>query len=103
MINLRYGKSQIDDEGTRKIDDRLYILNRFLYDLGDEGSIFKLFSNIRLRTQVDKGYDYGANEDGADGLISRFFAPAYFTEDIGLAYIPDGHISYEKALGLKQT
>src|SRR5690625_6665729 len=55
LINLRYGKSQIDDEGTRKIDDRLYIQNRFLYDLGDEGSIFKLLSNIRLRTQFEIG------------------------------------------------
>ena len=103
LINLRYGKSQIDDEGTRKIDDRLYIQNRFLYDLGDEGSIFTLFSNIRLRTQFDKGYDYDANEDGSDRLISRFFAPAYFTEDIGLAYIPNDNFTYEMGFGLQQT
>src|SRR5690625_4048209 len=103
LINQRYGKSQTDDAGTRKTDDRLYIQNRFLYDLGDEGSIFNLFSNTRLRTQFDKGYDYGANEDGSDRLISRFFAPAYFTEDIGLAYIPNDNFTYEMGFGLQQT
>lgn len=103
LINLRYGRSQIEDEGTRKIDDRFYIHNRFLYDLGDSESDFKLFSNIRFRTQFDRGYNYGANEDGSDQLISRFFAPAYFSEDIGLAYVPNDNFTYEMGLGLQQT
>lgn len=103
LINLRYGRSHIESEGTRKIDDRLYIHNRFLYDLGDATSDFKLFSNIRFRSQFDQGYNYGANEDGSDQLISSFFAPAYFTEDIGLAYIPNDNFTYEMGLGLQQT
>lgn len=103
LINMRYGRSQIENEGTRKIDDRLYIQNRFLYDLGETGSDFKLFGNIRFRSQFDRGYDYGANEDGSDQLISSFFAPAYFSEDIGLAYIPNDNFTYEMGLGLQQT
>lgn len=104
LANFRYGKTRIEDEGVRKINDRIYIKNRFLYDLGpNSDSDFKLFGNIDLRTQIDKGYDYGSGENGDDVLISQFFAPAYFTESAGIAYIPTELFSFEVGLGLKQT
>lgn len=103
LFHSRYGKTKVQDEGTRKIADRLLILNRFLYDLGDEESEFKLFSNIRMRTQFDDGFNYGAGEDGADLKISGFMAPAYFNQEAGLAYIPNENFSLEAGLGLQQT
>lgn len=104
-FNTRYGKSKVQDEGIRKIDDRLSVRNRFLYDLSDDedGGDFKLFGNLNLRTQFDKGFDYGAGPNGEDILISRFFAPAYLSENAGLAYIPDEYFSVEAGLGLQQT
>jgi hypothetical protein len=103
LANFRYGKTKIEDEGTRKIDDRLLILNRFLYDLGEENSNLKAFAKIRIRTQFDKGFNYAAGENGEDILISKFLAPAYFTEDIGIAYVPSEFFSFEAGLGLQQT
>ncbi len=103
LLDTRFGKTRIQDEGTRKIDDRLLLKNRFLYDLGGEESDFKLFANIRFRTQFDKGFDYASGEDGSNTLISNFMAPAYFTQDAGLAYVPVSYFSVEAGLGLQQT
>lgn len=103
LSNFRYGKTKVENEGTRKIDDRLLILNKFLYDLGQEDSDFKLFGQIRIRTQFDKGFNYSADSAEEDELISKFMAPAFFTEDIGIAYIPTHYFSFEAGLGLQQT
>lgn len=103
LFDTRYGKTQIENEGTRKISDRLYLLNRFLYTPNQENPELKLFANLIFRTQFDKGYDYGAAEDGGDMLISKFMAPAYFSENIGVAYMPTDFFSVEAGLGLKQT
>ena len=103
LVNARFGKTKVQNEGVRKIDDRLFIKNRFLYDLGDDQSDFKLFGNIKIRTQFDDGFDYGKGPDGSDLKISSFMAPAYFTQDAGLAYIPNETFSVELGLGLQQT
>ncbi len=100
LANARFGKTRIENEGIRKIDDRLFIINRFLYDLGEDDSDFKIFANIRFRTQFDKGFNYGAEPIE---MISNFLAPAYFTQDAGLAYIPGPMFSFEAGLGLQQT
>ena len=100
LANARFGKTKIENEGIRKIDDRLFILNRFLYDLSEDESDFKLYANIRFRTQFDKGFNYGAEPKR---LISKFLAPAYFNQDAGLAYIPGPMFSFEAGLGLQQT
>lgn len=103
LLDTRYGKTRIENEGTRKISDRLYFLNRFLYTLNEENPELKLFTNLVFRTQFDKGYDYGAAEGEGNILISKFMAPAYFNENVGLAYIPSDIFSVEAGLGLKQT
>lgn len=103
LINTRYGKTKIQDEGTRKIDDRLSLKNRFLYDLGEEDSDFKIFSNLNFRTQFDKGFNYGSGPEGENILISDFMAPAYFNQNAGLAYIPTENFIFEAGLGLQQT
>lgn len=103
QFDTRYGKTKIENDGTRKISDRLYLLNRFLYTLNEENPELKLFANLTFRTQFDKGYDYGAAEEGGDILISKFMAPAYFNESIGLAWVPSDIFTVEAGLGLKQT
>lgn len=103
LFHSRFGKTKVQDEGIRKIDDRLFILNRFLYDLRDVEVEFKLFSNIKMRSQYDDGFKYGAGEDGSDLKISGFLAPVYFNQDAGVAYIPNERFSVEAGLGLQQT
>lgn len=103
LVHARFGKTKVQNEGVRKIDDRLFIKNRFLFDLGNDQSDFKIFGNFRIRTQFDQGFDYGKGPDGSDLKISSFMAPAYFTQDAGLAYIPNESFSVELGLGLQQT
>lgn len=103
MVNARFGKTKVEDEGVRKIDDRLFIKNKFLYDLAEDDSDFKLYGNIKFSTQFDDGFNYGSGEDGSDLKISGFLSPAYFTQDAGLAYIPNETFSVELGLGLQQT
>ncbi len=103
LLDTRFGQTRIQDEGVRKIDDRLFLMNRFLFDLGNEDSDFKIFGNIRFRTQFAEGFNYGAVPDGGNILISNFLAPAYFTQDAGLAYVPTDNFMFEAGLGLQQT
>lgn len=102
LLSTRYGKSRIEDQGTRKTSDLLSIRNRFLYDLSETGN-YSLFGNINFRTQFDEGFEYEAGPAGEDLLISRFMSPAYFTQNAGLAYTPPGYFTFEAGLGMKQT
>lgn len=98
-VNLKYGKAKIEDEGTRKTDDKISISNKFSYLFED--SRFSAFGNFNLTTQFDRGYSYKNNPDG--DLISRFFAPAYLTQVAGIGYAPVDFFSIEAGLALKET
>lgn len=103
LLVTRYGKSKIEDQGVRKTSDLLSLKNRFLYDLVKKGSPYSAYANINFRTQFDKGFDYGAGPAGGDVLISRFMAPAYFQQGVGIAYQPVDYFKAEAGLALKQT
>lgn len=100
VLNMRYGITKIEDEGTRKSDDRLAMRHRAAYILNDENTM-NAFADVSISTQFDAGYKY--NSDGTKTLISDFISPLYFTESIGYAYTPKDYISFEAGLGLKQT
>lgn len=101
-ILTNYGQSRVQGEGVRKTDDRLSIRNRFLYRPWG-GDQLRLFGNLNLESQFTPGYEYEAGPEGEDIRISDFFAPAYFTQNAGLAWLPSGNLSFEAGLGLKQT
>lgn len=96
--NFKYGKAHLEGEGTRKTDDLIAINNKFSY-LFDNPN-WSGFANINFNTQFDEGYDY--DEDPKE-LISKFFAPAYFTQIAGVAYSPTDYFFAEGGLALKET
>lgn len=96
--NFKYGKARLEDEGTRKTDDRIAVNNKFSYLFNDEH--WSAFANINFSTQFDKGFNYG---EDPPVLISKFFAPAYFTQILGIAYSPAEYFSAEAGLAAKQT
>lgn len=96
--NLKYGQARIEDEGTRKTDDRIAVNNKFSYLFDDEH--WSAFANINFSTQFDKGFNYG--EDPPE-LISKFFSPAYFTQIAGIAFSPADYFSAQAGLAAKQT
>ena len=101
-VNLRYGQAKVEDEGVRKTDDLISIRNRFTYDLA-EGSKVAAYGTIQFRTQFAEGFDYGAGPLGEDVLISKFMAPGYLTEGIGLEYNASPKLQFSAGLALKQT
>lgn len=103
LLNTRYGKTQIDGEGTRKTDDRLSVRNRFLYDIGTDSSDFSIYGNVNFRTQFDRGFEYGAGSEGGDILISNYFSPAYISQNVGMLFSPGEYFSFEAGAGLRQT
>lgn len=99
--NLKYGKARIEDEGTRKTDDRIAVNNKFSYLFEDER--WSAFGNINFATQFDKGFEYSVPEGEDPILISKFFAPAYFTQIAGIAFNPVEYFFAEAGLALKET
>lgn len=99
--NLKYGKAQLEGEGTRKTDDRIAVNNKFSYQFTNRN--WNFFANINFSTQFDRGFDYNV-PDGEDPiLLSNFFAPAYFTQIAGVAYSPSDYFSAEAGLATKET
>lgn len=99
--NLKYGKARLENEGTRKTDDRIAINNKFSYLFEDER--WSAFGNINFATQFDRGFNYNVPDDQDPILISKFFAPAYFTQIGGIAFNPAGYFTAEAGLALKET
>lgn len=99
--NLKYGKAKLEGEGTRKTDDRIAINNKFSYLFDDER--WSAFGNINFSTQFDEGFDYNVPDDQEPILISKFFAPAYFTQIAGIAFTPVEYFTAEAGLALKET
>lgn len=96
--NFKYGKARIEDEGTRKTDDRVAVNNKFSYLFEDER--WSAFGNINFSTQFDEGFDYSTEPPT---VISRFFAPAYFTQIAGIAFQPEEYFTAEAGMAMKQT
>ena len=99
VTNFKYGKARIEDKGTRKTDDKIAVANKFSYLFDD--SRLSAFGNVNLTTQFDKGYNYSSDPDGV--LISRFFAPAYLSQVVGLGFKPADYFSAEAGMALKET
>jgi hypothetical protein len=99
--NFKYGKARIQDEGTRKTDDRIAINNKFSYLFNNEK--WSAFANINFSTQFDKGFDYNVPDGENPELISEVFAPAYFTQVVGIAFTPTNYFSAQTGLAMKET
>lgn len=96
--NLKYGRAHLEGQGTRKTSDQLSVKNKFTRDFTDER--FSLYGNFDFNTQFDKGIDY---QEPNEPVISRFMAPGYFRQGVGLSFEPADFLTFETGIGLKQT
>lgn len=101
LTNLKYGKTRIEEQGTRKTDDRIMVNNKFSYLFADDR--WSAFGNINFSTQFDEGFDYNVPEGEQPILISEFFAPAYFTQMMGIAFAPADYFTLEGGMAFKET
>lgn len=89
LLDASYGINRIQGQVTQKIQDYLEINTKYGYALSDKWSLTVFGEGI---SQFTPGFDYKADPQ-AIKPISRFLAPAFFTEGLGLVW-------EEKSLGL---
>ena len=99
---LRYGQSRIGEGDFIKSDDIIRVRNQLRRRFSDER--FSAIFNVNLDTQFDTGYDPPVPEDDEPRVvISRFFAPGYISQVLGLSYNPERYFRSEAGLAMKQT
>ncbi len=86
-LNVQYGIVNATSIGTRKNDDRIDLLSRYGYQLGDTAkSRWYISALVNLRTQMTTGYNYTVDPKEKN---SNFFAPAYLLVSPGIMYKPN--------------
>ena len=101
-INLRYGQSRIGDGDFVKSDDLIRVRTQIRRLFRDER--FSTIFNLNFESQFAKGYDrLTTDSEQPRVMLSRFLAPAYINQILGLSYNPDEHIRFESGLAMKQT
>jgi len=88
-LNLLYGISKNQGEGSRKTNDRIFFDNKIATQLSKK---WYFFGSLTFESQFTAGYNY-TNPDGTNAqnpyLISNFMAPGYLTESLGFEYKPN--------------
>ncbi len=91
-LDLGYGYISTTSLGTRKSDDRMDLLSKYGYRIGEKWYASSLFN---FRSQFSPGYEYGkdANDNEQRTLNSKFMAPANVLLSLGFDYRPVPHFS----------
>ncbi len=98
-VQFAFGQSKIGDVDYRKVDDLLRYSLELIYD---RAGALKPIVVLDARTQIANGFDYGSDE--VDGIkVSKFLAPGYFTETIGVAFEPAPWMRARAGIAGKQT
>lgn len=98
-IDLKYGKLKNKEQLPRKNNDRIFWDNKFSLKMSKSWSVF---TSLTFESQFDLGYKYGKDADGKEIItdtISRFMAPGYLTESLGIEYKPDATFSLRFGTG----
>ncbi len=94
--SLKYGRARLNGNVGRKTDDEIRIRNQASRKFNNPH--FSFIGQLNFDTQFYEGYDRSYSN-----IISKFMAPAYITETVGLAYTPDKTVQVNAGLSLKQT
>jgi hypothetical protein len=88
-LNLLYGISKNQGQGSRKTNDRIFFDNKLATQLSKN---WLFFGSLTFESQFSAGYNY-TNPDGTNAqnpyMISNFMAPGYLTESLGFEYKPN--------------
>ncbi|WP_183575975.1 DUF3078 domain-containing protein [Mucilaginibacter sp. X5P1] len=98
-LNFIYGASKNKGQGFRKTNDYIYFDNKIATQLSKK---WLFFGSLNFTSQFSDGYTY--NDPSPPTLISRFMAPGYLTESVGLEYKPSKFFDWRLgAATAKQT
>ena len=84
---MQYGKQKNKGQLERKTVDRIFYDNKVGLKLSES---WNFFASLNFESQFEKGYSFSKDVDGREvrSLLSRFMAPGYLTESVGLEYKP---------------
>jgi len=102
-VQLAYASVQNQGQEVRKTNDRIFSDQKIGYRLMPK---WYAFGSLNFQSQFDAGFEYAKDSAGIERgrLISKFMAPAFFTQSIGVEYKPAPWISARAGLGtLRQT
>jgi hypothetical protein len=86
-LDFNFGYVNTSSLGSRKNDDRLDVLSKYGYSLGEKWNVSAL---ANLRTQLARGYTYPEN---FRTFSSAFLSPAYLLTSVGIDYKPTEGLS----------
>lgn len=104
-----YGILKNKGQNLRKNIDRILIDSKFGYQISKS---WNLFASLNFLSQFDAGFEYDRKFTDAggnviairDNLISKFMAPAFLTEALGLEYKPAKYFWLRfGAISMRQT
>ncbi|MBI2429890.1 MAG: DUF3078 domain-containing protein [Ignavibacteriales bacterium] len=96
---LAYGQTRLGSKPLRKTDDKLEFESVLSYKVG---MVINPYASFTLKTQFDVGYKY---DDAANTktVLSRFWAPAYLTQSVGIGYAPRQEIKTRLGAALREV
>jgi hypothetical protein len=102
-VQAQYGFLKNKGQESRKSQDRIFFDTKYNRDIDAK---WALFANLNFQSQFSRGYEYYVTADTmpAKRRTSRFLAPAFLTQSIGLEYKPVPYFFVDFAPGaFRQT
>ncbi|MFN3529357.1 MAG: DUF3078 domain-containing protein [Bacteroidia bacterium] len=102
-LQLQYGFQKNEGQSERKTQDLVFLDSKAGYDLGNK---MNAFGAANFVSQFAPGRNFGrdAAGDETSTVISRWMAPGYLTQSLGIQYKPVDYFMLRfGALALRQT
>lgn len=102
-LQLQYGFQKNEGQSQRKTQDLVFIDTKAGYDISEK---LNLFGAANFVSQFAEGLNYSKDASGNEvtRVISRWMAPGYFTQSLGIQYKPVSYFMVRLgALATRQT
>lgn len=96
---LAYGQTRLGSKPLRKSEDKFEFESVLTYKLG---TFINPYVATTLKSQFDVGYKYN-DSAGTQTPRSRFWAPAYLTQSVGIGYHPVPQITTRLGAALREV
>jgi hypothetical protein len=89
-LDLAYGLQKLNGGGFRKSDDLIKFVSNLNYTFAN--TRWRWTTQFNFWSQFAPGFIYSEDQQQPDIEISRFMAPGYFQQALGLSYARDNHV-----------
>ena len=98
LVNLEWGQTYMKGTGTRKTNDKIFIETTVAEN---DLKPFEPYAGLRFESQFTKSYTY--DDDDVKTAVSCFMDPAYVTQMLGVAYVPNDNFRQSLAFANRLT